>query len=300
MRLHGKGWVQAMRRGDHEAAWAHDAAVLAGRDPATRDDPSVPYHLRWVWDGRPMEGAHVLVRCYHGLGDTIQFARYLPHLRRIAASVTVEAPPRLLPLLEGFPGVDRLIPFDPAAPAPPSECDIEIMELAFALRHPPAAAPPPYLKAPPALLPDGTIGLCWEAGDWDETRSIPGALFRPLTSHPCVTLVGAPSDLPVLNPDGCPMDMEITAALIAGVDLLITVDTMVAHLAGALGTPVWLLLKHDPDWRWPDEKGASCGWYPSMRFFRQTRAGDWGEVMERVSDDLAGLEGARKRRLGAG
>src|SRR3954454_22907480 len=84
-------WLTAMRRGDYAAAWAINDAVLAARDAATRDDPRVPYHLRWVWDGRPYRQRDVLIRCYHGLGDTLHFARYLPALRPHVASLTVEA-----------------------------------------------------------------------------------------------------------------------------------------------------------------------------------------------------------------
>ncbi len=97
----GADWTAAMRRGDFTAAWRISDAVLATRDPATRDDPGLPYHLRWVWDGAPLDGRDVLVRCYHGLGDTIQFARYLAPLRARAARVTLEAPPELRALLAG-------------------------------------------------------------------------------------------------------------------------------------------------------------------------------------------------------
>jgi hypothetical protein len=142
-------WVAAMRRGDWRAAWAVNDAVLARR-ATPPDDPRLPYHLRHVWDGRPFEGRDVLVRCYHGLGDTLQFLRYLASLRARAASVTLEAQPALLPLLGDY----QPVPFDVAAPSPPSACDIEIMELAHALRLPPDAVPPPYLS-PPALAGEG-------------------------------------------------------------------------------------------------------------------------------------------------
>src|SRR5690242_16871168 len=99
--------MAAMRRGDFAAAWRINDAVLAARDPRGRDDPRLPYHLRWVWDGRSVWDRHVLVRCYHGLGDTLQFARYLPALRARARSVTLECQPPLLPLLASLPAVDR-------------------------------------------------------------------------------------------------------------------------------------------------------------------------------------------------
>lgn len=274
-----------MRSGRYEAAWTIAEASMRARDPATRDQAGRPYHERWVWDGRSFDDRHVLVRCYHGLGDTIQFARYLPLLARRAASVTLEVQPSLITLLQSVPGVDRFVPFDPARPSPPSECDIEITELDFALRAPPP--PPAPVQATRALLPAGTIALCHGSGDWDGERDIPAALLQPICdASPCVTLVPGPSSLDVLNPDGCPMDMAVTASLIAGASLVVTVDTMVAHLAGSLGTPTWLLLKAEPDWRWSPRERFTV-WYPRMRLYAQPRAGDWPSVIHRVMVDLA-------------
>jgi hypothetical protein len=291
-RLH-QSWTEAMRAGDWERAWSLCDAALAARDPATRDHPTLPYHERWVWDGRPVDGRHVLVRCYHGLGDTIMFARFLPRLAERAASVTLEVQPRLAFLFERFPGIDRVIPFDVAAPAPPAEVDVEIMELAHALRARPSAVRPPYLRVRHAALPGGTIGLCWEAGEWDPDRAVPPGLLRPLAAAvPAISLVSAPADLPVLNPDGCPFDMATTAALVAGCELVVTVDTMIAHLAGAMGKPVWLLLKHAPDWRWAPETGRSA-WYPSFRLYPQPAPGDWRTVADRVAAALACHRAAR-------
>jgi hypothetical protein len=274
-----------MREGDHASAWAISETLLAARDPASRDDPRLPYHLRWVWDGRPLDGRSVLVRCYHGLGDTIQFARFLPLLRRRAAEVTVEIQPRLIPLFDPELA-DRMVAFDPDHPLPPAERDVEIMELAFALRTPPSAVRPPYIRVEPESLTPETIGLCCQAGDWDDSRSIPPNLLMPLCElGPCVTLDPTPSPLPVGNPEGAPYDMRRTAALVAGVSAVVTVDTMIAHLAGAMGKPTWLLLKHEPDWRWSPRTGRS-DWYPSMRLFAQSTAGDWRDVAERVRHDI--------------
>ena len=279
-------WTAAMRAGRHDEAWSLALQTLAERDPATRDDPSLPYHLRWVWDGRDPAGRDVLVRCYHGLGDTIQFARFLPLLAARAAAVTVEVQPSLIPLLASLDGDMALTPFDPARPQPPHEVNLEITELPLVLRAPPETGPSPYLAATPASLPPGTIALCYGAGDWDRARCIPPALLAPLCGRaPCVTLVAEPTDLDVLNPEGCPFDMIATAALVAGADLVVTVDTMIAHLAGALGRPTWLLLKSDPDWRWsPGERGSA--WYPTMRLYTQPEPGDWPAVLRAVERDL--------------
>jgi len=287
-------WTDFMRRERYEDAWALSALALTARDPSTRDDPSLPYHQRWVWDGRPFRGRDVLVRCYHGLGDTIQFARFLPLLAEQAASVTLEVQPSLVPLLEGMAGISRLIPFDPARPAPPSSCDIEITELPFALRSTPAAARAPYLHAEGAALPPGTIGLCYSGGDWDRERSLPPGLLLDLCrGHPCLTLVPEPLAAPVINPEGCPMDIAQTAAMVASCAVVISVDTMIAHLAGALGRPTWLLLKAKPDWRWKTGS-ARTPWYPSMRLFHQQAPGDWRPVLQQVEHALQSLDLASK------
>lgn len=280
-------WVAAMRAAEYETAWTLAAETLAARNPATRDDPAQAYHKRWVWDGRPFEDKHVLVRCYRGLGDTLQFARYLPLLAERAASVTLEVQPRLIPLLEGSSVLARIIPFDPSGPADPSECDLEISELDFALRVSPADVPAPYLSANGAVLPAGSVGLCYGAGEWDPQRSIPAELLSPLCRlAPCITLMPETCSLDVLNPQGCPFDIVATAALVAACDLVITVDTMIAHLAGALGKPTWLLLKSEPDWRWsPNERATP--WYGSMRLFTQPNPGGWIDVAVQVARALA-------------
>ncbi|WP_428390483.1 glycosyltransferase family 9 protein [Lichenicoccus sp.] len=266
-------WFSAMRRGDHVAAWAISDDILAGRDPALRDDPTQPYHCRWVWDGRCVADRQVLVRCYHGLGDTLQFARYLPALRARCTALTLEVQSELLGL--DFAGPDRIVAFVAEAPLAASECDIEIMELAHALRLRPQDVGPASISIRGR---GGGIGLCAQAGGWDPARSLPDGVLAPLLAGPTVTLLhpGTP---------GCPARIEDTAALIAGLDLVITVDTMVAHLAGTLGRPTWLLLKHAADWRWMEGR-TDCPWYPSMRLFRQPAPGDWRAVVEAVLEAL--------------
>lgn len=277
-------WTEAMREERYADAWRIEQAVLDARDPSTRDDPALPYHRRWVYDGTPPDGRDVVVRCYHGLGDTIQFARYLPALAQRAASVTVEAPARLHPLLTNMGAA--LVPFDPARPLPRGDCDVEITELAFALRLAPDAVAIPYLSVAPAALPPRTIGLCYAAGDWDRDRWVPPALLAPLAAgRRCLSLVAEPTSLPVLNPDGCPFDLAATAALVRSCALVITVDTMIAHLAGALGRPTWLLLKAAPDWRWHPAR-RTTPWYPSMRLFTQPQPGEWAPVIAAVAQAL--------------
>ena len=283
--------MTAMQDGDFARAWAISDAVLASRDPATRDDPSQPYHLRWVWDGRPWRGRQVLVRCYHGLGDTLQFARLLPLLRRDAASVTLEVQPELLQLLRDAPGLDRAAPFDPGQPLPPAECDVEVMELPHALRLSPADIPP--TPATPAPRHPKTIGLCWQAGPWDPGRSIPAAALAAACRLPGVRLFSlqrgpgaAAARGFASHPHDGSMAVADTAALIRSLDLVVTVDTMVAHLAGSLGAPTLLLLQAAADWRWLRATERSP-WYCSMRLLRQVRAGDWSGPLATLRESLA-------------
>jgi hypothetical protein len=293
-------WIAAMRSGDHDAAWAVSDKVLAARDPATRDDERLPYHRRWVWDGSPLVGREVLVRCYHGLGDTIQFVRFVPLLARIAAVVVVEAQPCLVPLLEASNLGARFMPFAPTRPRPPRARCIEMMELSHALRLSPGAAKPPYLcvvqqeiDAQRARFAGArpTAALCWRAGGWDRERSLALdalAACLPRSWQLLQLQLDASAEerraAPFLNPEDRLARILDTGGLIASADLVVTTDTMVAHLAGALGRPGMVLLKHEADWRW--ETGARSSWYPTLRLFRQTRRGDWHGVLRALTAAL--------------
>jgi hypothetical protein len=273
-------WADAMRRGDYAKAWAIEERALAKRNPDEVDNPALPYHLRWVWDGTPLDGKHVLVRCYHGLGDTLQYARFLPALAERAASVTVEAPAKLHCLLDRLPCLLEV--FDPASPLARSQCDIEIMELAFALRLEPMAVPAAWLEWEAFETARGAVGICLRAGEWDHARSVPSEIFTdgPF-ARKCFSLDIGRSSLPVLNSGGAPDDIAATAALVCGCDAILTVDTMIAHLAGALGKPTWLMLKHSPDWRWCPHL-RNTDWYPSFNVVTQPAPGQWEPVVRQV------------------
>src|SRR3982750_2198729 len=128
------GWMSAMRRGDFAAAWRLSYAALQQRLQDGRDERLRPRHLQQVWDGRPLAGQRVLVRCYHGLGDTVQFIRLLPLLRKIASRTFVWAQPQLIPLLQTGAGIAGLLPLHSGEPAVDCDADIELMELPHALR----------------------------------------------------------------------------------------------------------------------------------------------------------------------
>lgn len=293
----GARWTRHMRRGEWEQAWRISDAVLRARAGATCFH--LPRHEQWVWDGEPLEGKRVLVRCYHGLGDTIQFVRYAPLLQRLAAEVILWAQPALLPLLATAAGVDRLEPLHDGTPGVAYDADVEIMELAHVFRSTPATVPAciPYLHADPAPLRRRgrlNVGLVWAAGDWDPRRSLSYPLVAPLGTIPGVELHvlqrgGALDE----RPEGFGMlsgsdDVLETAAVMRALDLVISVDSMPAHLAGAVGVPVWTLLHADADWRWMEDR-EDTPWYPTMRLFRQPRAGDWEPVIARVAAELERL-----------
>jgi hypothetical protein len=287
-----------MRSGAWEDAWAFSDAVLRARGGTS--SWHLPRHEQWVWDGTPLDGRRVLVRCYHGLGDTLQFIRFAPRVRATAAELIVWAQPALLSLLATAPGIDRLLPLHDGAPDVAYDVDVEVMELAHVVRAMPhdVGAPVPYLDVEPApRARDGrlAVGLVWESGDWGrEKRSIPFDLLAPLAAIDGVALhvlqrgparAARGADFGV---DAGSDDVYAAARTMRALDLVVTIDSMPAHLAGALGVPVWTLLPHDADWRWMAERDDSP-WYPTMRLFRQPAPGAWAPLVARVADELARL-----------
>jgi Glycosyltransferase family 9 (heptosyltransferase) len=300
------GWNEAMLDGAFERAWVISDRVMRERVGCSCAD--LPHHLRWVWDGAPLADRTVLVRCYHGLGDTLQFMRFVPRVAAVARAVIVEAQEPLLPLLRSVCGPAALYPLD--AELPDWNVAIESMELPHALRITLAdlPGPIPYLAAPlsgsmamaprPRTGPERLrVGLVWAAGDWRRERSLSPELLLPLARLP-IDLVGLqlgparrdPAASGLVGSFAADIAAESTivetAALICDLDLVVTVDTMVAHLAGALGRPVWTLLDAGADWRWMRRRSASP-WYPTMRLFRQAAPGGWDPVVDQVTAALA-------------
>jgi hypothetical protein len=290
-----------MRHGELEAAWEISDAALRSRTgvPCWH----LPRHLQYLWDGTPLDGKRVLVRCYHGLGDTIQFVRYAPLVKAVASEVIVWAQPRLMPLLRAARGIDRIVPLHDGTPDVEYDMDVEIMELPHVFRTTLATIPArvPYLHAAPATLPKDerfAVGISWKSGDWDERRSIPFERLAPIVEVPGVALhvlerqpgaaEGHPSFAVVPGVD----TILGTARVMRALDLVISVDSMPAHLAGALGVPVWTLLPYDADWRWMEGRDDSP-WYPTMRLFRQECPGEWDAVVARVADELRRLDATR-------
>jgi len=295
-------WPHLIRSGAWAEAWAVSDAVLAER--AGTPSWHLPRHQQWVWDGSPIDGRRVLVRCYHGLGDTLQFIRFAGGLRARAAEVIVWAQPALVPLVSTVRGVDRVLPLHDGAPDVDYDVDVEIMELAHVERATPESVGRlvPYLHVEPAPLPrDGrlAVGIAWECGDWErEKRSIPFPLLAPLAALPNVALHvlqrGPALDAcaPSFGVRSGSDDVLTAARVVRALDLVISVDTMPAHLAGALGVPVWTLVPYDADWRWMDARDDSP-WYPTMRLFRQPAPGAWDAVIARVASELSAMSDER-------
>lgn len=281
-----------MRRGDFERAWAISDRLLRTR--AAIDCSHLPRHFQWIWRGAPFEDARVLIRCYHGLGDTLQFIRYAPLVKARAREVIAWVQPPLIPVLAGI-GLDGLVPLHDGTCDVAYDVDVEVMELPYVFRTTldtiPATVPYLHVLAEPLARPSGpAVGLVWRAGNWAEHRSIPFDRLAPLLQRPVTwyVLQGEPG-LAERPPDfgivrGTHSVLE-AARVIRGLDLLITVDSMAAHLAGALGTRVWTLLPHDADWRWMSGRGDSP-WYPTMTLFRQRSAGDWSGVIDEAAAEL--------------
>jgi hypothetical protein len=285
-------WKTRMLEGEWHEAWRVSDRVLELRN--AEYEHRLPPNLRSVWNGERLDGKRVLVRCYHGLGDTIQFVRYLPLLSEIASEIIFCPQPALVELLSNVPAIGRYIHSGSGELS--YDADVEIMELAHVFRTTLDTIPAeiPYLTADKEWLSSNdrlSVGLVWKAGNWDDRRSIQFDELAPLAGVPDVNLFGVQMDPPAAGWRPGPIEalqsgtIMYTAGIIQSLDLLITVDTMTAHLAGALGKPVWTLLQKDADWRWMKDREDSP-WYPTMRLFRQEQQGDWIPVIANVAAEV--------------
>ncbi len=299
----GDRWIGQMRRGNFSAAWDISDAILKSR--AALPCWHLPRHEQYIWRGEPLAGRRVLVHCYHGLGDTVQFIRYADPLRAIAREVIVWAQPALLPLLATVRGIDRLVPLHDGEPNIAREVDVEVMELAYIFRSTPANLPAgvPYIfprpipqasrKFPrPRLAP--RVGLAWRAGPWDARRSLPFPLLAPLLEISGLEFFSLQAGAGANEWTGPASHrlgdgtIEDTARAMQGLDLVISVDSFPAHLAGALGCRTWTLLPTVADWRWLEGRDDSP-WYPTLRLFRQPAPGAWEPVVDAIAEQLKAL-----------
>jgi hypothetical protein len=315
--------------GDFARGWAgYEARLLL---PGAIEVPMPRWDGRtaaeWRNGGVPRSGS-LLLDAEQGLGDTIQFIRYAAMAAERGWHVFVRCPTRLHALVRTVPGVAEVR--ESGADATDCACSIALMSLplVFGTTEQTIPASVPYIRVPDADMTEWraraaaaagialhdwdqrlNVGLTWAGDprhDSDRQRSMPLAAFAPLVGMPGVRLFAlqrgpaanearaAPGGLRLIDVPGANDEMAHTAALAAVLDLVITVDTSVAHLAGALGRPVWTLLMFVPDWRWMLNREDSP-WYPTMRLFRQRTSGDWPEVAMRVAEALQRMAAGPRR-----
>lgn len=280
--------------------------------PATLPRPRARFQPRRFpsshWDGRPLSGKTILLHAEQGLGDTIQFCRYAPMTAGRGARVIMEVQPELRRLFaNGLFGVDQVFERGEALPPFDEHCPLMSLPLAFRTDARTVPAHVPYLTPDASLVErwrrrvdqstgKPKVGLCWAGSGThqdDRNRSIPLAEFAALAACDVTfhSLQKGPAAAEAaMPPVGLRMvdhatdltDFAETAALVSHLDLVVTVDTAVAHLAGAMGKPTWILLSSFPDWRWLMQ-GADSAWYPSARLFRQEKRRVWRPVLESVA-----------------
>ena len=265
-----------------------------------------------LWRGdTPLAGRTILLHAEQGFGDAIQFVRYVPLVAARGAIVVLEVPPPLTALFSRIAGAARVVGRGEELPAFDCHCPLLSLPLAFNTRLDTIPATVPYLAAShdrvlkwePRLPQTGQrrVGIAW-AGNasfkGDQARSIGLARLSPLLAVAGIELVSLQRDLRegdsdilrshphVVHLGDAIEDFDDTAAVMSALDLVISSDTSVAHLAGALGKPVWILLQYAADWRWLRERGDNP-WYPTARLFRQPEIDDWDSVVRRVTDELS-------------
>jgi tetratricopeptide (TPR) repeat protein len=300
-------WHQSLlqlQMGDFTSGWkGYECRHHRKNRPRTFSQP--------LWRGQPLMGARILLHAEQGLGDSIQFLRYLPMVHAAGGTVLLDIPERLRRLAQELPGIDSLTTAGEPLPAFDWHCPLMSLPLAFGTMVETIPAQVPYLTIPAEAtrkaetLPFPStglrVGLAWAGRRervLDQFRSINFAQFEPLfdlkeiyfyslqMGDGAEQLAHASIEITELAP--FTEDMADTAAQMAQLDLIITVDTSVAHLAGSLARPTWLLLEHVPDWRWLHDRDDSP-WYPTMRLFRQLEPGNWSAVFQHVRKELEAL-----------
>jgi tetratricopeptide (TPR) repeat protein len=286
----------------YEWRWRYD------KFPSPKRDFAQPL---WLGD-ELISGKTILLHAEQGYGDAIHLCRYVPRVSALGATVILEVPGSLVTLMTSLEGVDRIVASGDALPGFDFQTPLASLPLAFRTRLDTVPAEVPYLKAPFETAAQWSerlgareamrVGLAWSGNpnhSNDRNRSIALADLLPL-SRCGVELIGLqkeprPKDAATLeqNPEirnfGPDLrDFADTAAVIEQLDLVVSADTSIAHLAGALGKPVWIMLPHAPDWRWLLEREDSP-WYPTAQLFRQASAGDWAGVVARVAAALRAL-----------
>ena len=298
-----EGWQE------YEWRWKIPQMIAAHRDF------SVPR-----WNGEPASGKTLLLHAEQGFGDTLQFCRYASLAARLGMRVIVEAPPSLVRLLGGLKGIDQVVARGQALPRADLHCPMLSMPLAVGTVVETVPAEIPYLFSDPERTADWAqrlapfrnlrVGLVWAGNPLAQHRnltalrrgrSIPTTFLTPLAGMEGIDFFSLQKDGSA-GPDGMILndfmaemgDFADTASLIANLDLVVSVDTAVAHLAAAMGKPVWVMNRFDACWRWLHERDDSP-WYPTLRLFTQPAPGDWRSVVDRIGAELTLLVRRRVR-----
>jgi hypothetical protein len=296
-------------RGDYAGAWPdyEQRWSQAGLRPPAFAQPR--------WDGSPLNGKTILIYAEQGLGDTIQFARFIPHVKELGGRVILACQPALLRVLKNLDSIAEMLPFDRMGSAAfdtvnrSFDAHAPLQSLAGILGITVATVPnkAPYLKSDAALIAKWRsalefvtgfrIGIVWQGNpdQWDDrTRSVPLAAFSPLAQIRGVSLISLQvgpgidqlvnAPFPIIDL-GCRFDRDSfhdLAAVLPNLNLVITVCTSVAHLAGAIGFSAWVALKTVPYWCWMLDRTESH-WYPTLRLFRQTKQGHWDSIFQQMA-----------------
>ncbi|MBW1783332.1 MAG: tetratricopeptide repeat protein [Deltaproteobacteria bacterium] len=261
------------------------------------------------WDGAPFPGKRLFVHSEQGFGDSLQFVRYLPMVKERGGEVVFETVAPLMELFRNLKGIDILVQ-GPADTSQPMDCDLYVPLLSlpkiFETRLETIPSQVPYIFADPQKVlywqdrlryTGFRVGLVWAGKATDRRRSCPLKELVPLLRIPGIEFIGLqkgahakevfslPKEVAFANIGEAFEDFSDTAAAIEHLDLIVSIDTSVAHLAGAMGKPVWVMLLMSPDWRWLMDRRDSP-WYPTMRLFRQSRPGDWEAPVRQMEREL--------------
>jgi tetratricopeptide (TPR) repeat protein len=282
--------------------------------------PDEPVLTAPEWQGEPIAGRTLLLHAERGFGDSLQFVRFIPAIAGEGCTIMLQVQPPLLRLIQrSLPNVQVV---GRGAPLPPFELHLPLMSLprvlGTTLKTIPAEVP--YLSPDPEKLADWRgrlggsntlkVGIVWAGNPRhraDRRRSLAAASILPRLVLPGVQLYSLQKEpraadrdvlasVPIIDLAPALDDFDDTAAAIAALDLVVAVDTSVAHLAGALGRPTWVMLPYALDWRWLRDR-EDCPWYPTMRLFRQRRAGDWESVLARLPTELTRVAGGERDLL---
>ncbi|MBB6253642.1 tetratricopeptide repeat protein [Nitrospirillum iridis] len=292
---------QHLRKGDFKRGAEGIAWIWHGRIP----DSQIGLFVDEAGQGVPQTGRTIVLSADSGLGDTVQFVRYARPLKALGARVIVECQPELRRLIAGMPEVDEAVAVGELASGFDVRLPLHNLMGAFRTTLETIPAEVPYLAAPAdeaaeyarRLASHGglRVGLCWAGNPThprNGSRSVAPDQLAPLLAQAGATFFslqkgGDGAALGLVDWTAEFADMGTTAALVQGLDLVISVDSAVAHLAGALGRPVWLLNRFDSCWRWLEAGRTTSPWYPTLTQFRQPTAGDWAPVVAAASAELA-------------